>query len=286
MGLIYMYNITSKYNWRAARVIHRSVTLLLTVICFVSLAACSESKAGANYEYNAHVIRHIRPLLLPPIEGGTGGWCLAVKPGECEVAQAFRGPIVAQRDSGQGPPAMQVATVLTTNEVAGIAIDGGPTIPTNSDILLPDHLRTAAVEVRGGPLVNVPGFGVGPRPLRFTPLGANGEPIRQKTEPQGSLVFVVHRHHWRSPAKALRGPCEIHPMRLPGLTAEGGISVDRTIRSHPGLPARPVLSCVSMSFRLKRQSVDRWCATRCEPSGQGTDIFASDETASRTSRNP
>jgi hypothetical protein len=197
----------------------------------------------------SQVISQARPLLLPPIQGSVGGWCLAIKPGTCEAARAFQGPIVAQGGSGQSPPAVQIGIVLTTNEVAGVSIDGGPTIPTRSDSMLPDHLRTAVVEVRGGPRVSVPGFGVGPRPLSFTPLNAKGESIQRRMEPAGSLFFVVPSRHWSNPAKAPGGPCEIHVTHLPGLVVQSGVVVDR-IGSHTGLPARPLLSCVSMSVRL------------------------------------
>ena len=242
---------------RLARSVWPGAALLVSLICLLGVAACDDggsSKARASYEPISQVVLQTRPLLLPPIEGSVGGWCLAIEPGSCEAARAFRGPIVAQGGGGQGPPAVQIGIVLTTNEVAGVSVDGGATIPTRSDSMLPDHLRAAVVEVRGGPRVTVPGFGVGPRPLSFTPLNSKGEAIRQKIEPQGSLFFVVPRRHWSGPAKAPVGPCEIHVTHLPGLTVQRGVVVDR-ISSHSGLPAQPLLSCVSTSFSLKGDSL-------------------------------
>lgn len=194
-------------------------------------------------------VRQTHVLLLPSIQGGLEGWCLATRPGQCEGARAFEGPIVAQSESGQGPPQHQIATVVTTSEVAAVSIDGGQAIPTQGDAILPDHLRTVVVEVQGGPSVRVPGFGIGPKPLQVIALNSKNEPI-QWAVPRGSLLFVTPSRRWESPAKAPRGPCELHIEPMPGLMAERGLVVDR-VEPHVGLRVRPILSCVSTSFSFK-----------------------------------
>lgn len=174
---------------------------------------------------------------------------MATKPGECSAARTFGGPIVAQGGSGQSP-SVQVGVVLTTSEVAAVSVDGGRAIPTHAESVLPDHLRAAVVEVRNGPLENVPRFGVGPRPLHFVPLDSDGAPIQQVMEPRGSLVFTVPSRKWKDPASPPRGICEIRARHLGGLMVQGGIVASR-IHPHPSLVAQPLLACVSSLYRFE-----------------------------------
>lgn len=229
-----------------------SAALLLSVGCLLSVSACSSGDAtnAGGHGSISESVRQESPLLLPPTQGSLVGWCLTIKPGECEAARAFQGPIVAESDRAQGSPLTQTVTVLTTSAVAAVSVDGGPNNPTQSDPRLPDGLRSAVVEVRGGPGVNVSGFGKAPRPLSLKPLNAKGEFIQRPVEPRGSLFFVVPSRRWTSPAKVPRGPCEIHASSLTGLVVGGGVVVDRLV-SHAELPANPLLACVSTSFRLK-----------------------------------
>lgn len=231
--------------------------LLVSVSCLVSMTACASggyTNMTVRHRSISEIVRQERPLLLPPVQGGVVGWCLATKLGECEAARAFRGPIVAQSDSAQGSPLVRMVTVITMSSVAAVSIDGGPNIPTHSDPRLPIHLKSVVVEVRGGPSVNVPGFGRGPQRLSITAVNAKDEIIQRKVEPRGSLFFIVPSRHWRSTAGSPRGPCEIHASNSMGLVAGGGVVVDKLI-SRAELPAHPLLSCISTSFRLKGDSL-------------------------------
>jgi hypothetical protein len=224
-----------------------AVSALLLSGCSGSQLAGAASRTAASRSLATQVVSHEQVLLLPPVEGGLAGWCIAIKPGECRSAGVFRGPIVAQAGRGESPPAVRVGIVLTTSEVAAVSVDGGPAIPTHADAALPDHLRVAVVEVRG----EAPGFGV-PSRLRFTPLDAKGDAIPQALELRGSLVFAISGRRWKKPANGPQGSCQIQASRLGGLVARGGFVAGR-VKPDPGLILRPVLSCASTSY-----SLDNW----------------------------
>ncbi len=229
------------------------LAVLGVAVSLLTATACSHSRPvssrTSHVDSGRQVVRHEAVLLLPPIEGGVGGWCIATKPGECSAARAFRGPIVAQTNSGQSPPPVQVGIVLATSDVSAVSVDGGSAIPTRTESALPDHLHVAVVEVRGGPLENVPGFGVGPRSLDFTPLNSNGVPIHQMIRPNGSLVFAIPSQRWRSPASPPRGICEVNAKHLGGLMPQGGVVVSH-VEPHTGLVAQPLLACASTIYRF------------------------------------
>ena len=104
-----------------------SLVLLLIGISVSSLllTACSSSdpsKTGVGGKSAVQAVLQEKVLLLPPVQGTVGGWCMGTQPGECAPARAFRGPIVAQGGSSQGPsqssPSVQWAILLTSPEVA------------------------------------------------------------------------------------------------------------------------------------------------------------------------
>jgi hypothetical protein len=237
-----------------------SLVVAVATGCLLFAASCSQSArqsspVGVSRGTGTQVVRNEEVLLVPPVEGGLAGWCIAVKSGECIAARAFRGPIVAETWSGYGSLPLRnfvrKGIVLTTSEVAAVAINGGRPIPTRAESVLPYHLRAAIVEIRGGSPQHVPGFNMPvPRPLRFTPLDSRREPIPRETDGRGSFVFAIPGQGWRSPAKAPRGVCEIQARHLGGLMVHGGFVVSR-VKPDNGLIVRPVLSCVSASYSLR-----------------------------------
>lgn len=77
----------------------------------------------------------------------------------------FQGPIVIENwksESSSSEGAVREAVVLTTNEVAAISLEGRTPIPTHAESFLPDELRTAVVELRGGSDGNVLGVAAPP----------------------------------------------------------------------------------------------------------------------------
>src|SRR6185437_1001876 len=81
-------------SWRDSQW-RRGVAVLGVVVSLFAGTACSYSGTASSRTSRVgsviQLIRHQKVLLLPPVEAGVGGWCIATKPGECSAARAFRG---------------------------------------------------------------------------------------------------------------------------------------------------------------------------------------------------
>jgi hypothetical protein len=236
------------------------VAVGIAVICLLTTASCSQSASGSSQAGTQGVkqeVGHERVLLLPPMRGGEGGWCMTLDAGECPTLSAptSLAPIVAEDWSGGGP-SVDVGVVLTTNQVMTVSVNDGPVVSTRTEQALPDGLRTAVVKLFGGPLRQVPGIPGGVhnlplRSLRFTPLDRRNKPISQIGHPSAPLVFNVAGRRWSQQASPPQGICEISAARLGGLVFQGGFVVSSS-NFHTVLVGEPLLSCVSASFSLER----------------------------------
>jgi hypothetical protein len=229
-------------------------------VACVLMASCAQSTGSStahrvNGDGNAVTASTEQVLLLPRAEGGDGGWCLATVVGECHAASALRGPIIVEDWHGQGPPPVNIGVALTTSEVAGLTVGKGPTIPTRRESALPDTLRAAVIDVYG-PGVPEPGFNITgpPPPPRFIPVNARGVPLAQTNAPRAPIWFTVPTRRWRTPTTTPRGVCQIRTTRLAGLVETEGAIATRLIAPREPI-ARPLLSCISISYRLGRWSL-------------------------------
>jgi hypothetical protein len=240
----------------------RGTAALAVAACLLTAASCSRStdtstRTGVSRDIGTQVVRHEPVLLLPTITGGEGGWCVTLYSGVCPTAnpvRTFHDPIVAESWSGHGLPEVDVGFALTTSEVAAVSIDGGRAIPTRAESVLPDDLRAAVVELRGGPYRHVPGFNINVRSvplgsLRFTPLSSRGEPIPQAAEQNAPLAFYMPGRGWSRPASPPQGVCGIRAVHLGGLVAPAGFVLIH-VQLHTGLIGRPFVSCASNSYSL------------------------------------
>jgi hypothetical protein len=231
----------------------------------LAAVSCSQSTGRPAREDMSHdigtlVVGHEQVLLLPSITGGEGGWCVTLYPGACPTAnpvRTFHDPIVAESWSGNGLPEVDVGFVLTTSKVAAVSIDGSRATPTQAESVLPDNLRAAVVELRGGPYRHVPGFKMGVRSvplgsLSFTPLNSKEEPIPRVTERNPPLAFDLPGRAWSRPASPPPGVCEIDATHINGLVAPAGF-VLTDVQPHTGLIGQPLVSCASNSY-----SFDGW----------------------------
>ncbi len=236
------------------------VAVGIAVICLLTTASCSQSASGSSQAGTQSVkqmVDHARVLLLPPMKGGEGGWCVTLDAGECPTLSSptALAPIVAEDWSGGGP-SVDVGIVLTTNQVMAVSVNDGPAVPTHTEQALPDGLRTAVVKLSGGPLRQVPGIPGGVhnlplRSLRFTPLDGRNKPISQIGHPSAPLVFNVAGQRWSQQASPPQGICEMSADHLGGLVFQGGFVVSSS-NFHRVLVGEPLLSCVSASFTLER----------------------------------
>lgn len=169
-----------------------------------SCAALAEGPYVSRPAPNSHV------LLVPELQGGTAGWCMATATetategsSGCGAPRTSTGPIFAQGDC-QGNDTKLDTFVLTTGEVAAVSVAGGPPIPTHANSTLPDGLRAAAIEVlrnQGKPW---------PCPL-VTPLAANGRPIRKRGITGKPLLFrLPGTQRWTESAPSTNWRLQAH----------------------------------------------------------------------------
>ena len=235
----------------------RFAGVLLCMFC----ASCSATAAGRYVSRpapNSHV------LLVPALQGGQAGWCLATGyrtameggSGCGEVTTATTGPIIAEQGCEASKTGIDLYA-LTTGAVAAVSVYGGTPIPTTTNATLPEGLRAAAVEVlrHGGHP------SVGLHCPRMTPLEADGKPIRDTGERAGRLRFATRlpgtkewdrgvpgehpRWNARRPA---HGACELSAAQLPRETSARWGSVATVIRPEKGLVGQALMSCVDITY--------------------------------------
>lgn len=151
---------------------------------------------------------------------------------------------------------------LTTAAVAAVRRgDGGRMIPTYAESVLPEHLRAAFVELRGGRPVCIHGLGkaicVHTAPLsaqRFIPLTSDGMRMPELRRPPSArasvgyaLSFEVPGRGWQRPSAPPPGVCELGVRRIRDLVASAGFVATR-VPPHRGLPGSPLVSCASDSY--------------------------------------
>jgi hypothetical protein len=172
--------------------VNRVVRFAVAFVWMFCASLCSATAAGL---YVSRPVPDSHVLLVPELQGGTAGWCLATgyettwegSSGCGEVTTTSTGPIVAGRGCEEGETGIQLYA-LTTSEVAAVSVYGGTPIPTTTNTTLPDGLRAAAVEVlrhNGHP-------SIGWHCPRMTPLDADGKPI-QDTGKRAARLRLVQR---------------------------------------------------------------------------------------------
>ncbi len=220
----------------------RFAVIAVGVLWVSSCSALAESPYVSRPAPNSHV------LLVPELQGGIAGWCVATATetttggsSGCGAARTSTGPIFAEGGC-QGDDMRLDTFVLTTSEVAAVSVAGGPPIPTHANATLPDGLRAAAVEVlrrKGKPW---PCF-------RVTPLAANGTPIRKRGKPgRPLLVTLPGARHWTESAHQPAGVCKLTATQLPRETVAYEGDVATRIRHYRGLLGRALLSCVDTVY--------------------------------------
>jgi hypothetical protein len=242
---------------------NRIVGVTGILACMVAASSCSGgAHASTNTQpHNAYVSRpapngHV--LLVPELQGGWAGWCVATGyrtatedgSGCGEATTTSTGPIFDEAGCEGGKTRIEIYA-LTTSEVAAVSVYGGRPIPTFTNATLPDGLRAATVEVlrhNGHPSVDL-GGALCPR---LTPLDARGRPIRKKgISGRPQAVGLPGTLHWEEPARPPKGDCGLTMTRLPKETMaiEGDVATRiRQIKPYRGLLGRAFLSCVDAVY--------------------------------------
>jgi hypothetical protein len=241
----------SRCHWPHCALIIRRIIVAAPLLTSGLVALSCSGIAGGN----SRVVKHQEILLVPPMNAGSAGWCMAIPPeGGCAAGRS-RPPIVAESWTSGGPPTVTMGYALTTSQVLSVSISGGSSIPTRAEAALPDGLRAVVIEVRG----------LNPEHEQlphFTPLNAQGERMLQSSgrgsEIRGrGLASEVPVRNVDNPARPSSGACRISQEHLVGLKSEAG-SVITVVKSQVGLIGQGFLSCASTSYKL-----DGWPLLAC-----------------------
>jgi hypothetical protein len=165
------------------------------------------------------------------------------------------GPIVLEswygRSSTYATPVNE-AIVLTTSEVASVAIEDRSPVVTRANPLLPDHMRAAVVELRGGSGGSLLGI-TAPPPFprsHFAAFDAKGRLLKQSRAVGLPLEFLEPSRSWAGAAVPSFGACDYGVRGLPGLQYRGG-SVMTKVRSHKNIRGREFIDCVQAAYLLE-----------------------------------
>jgi hypothetical protein len=250
--------------------LRQGVVVAAIVLCIFLLEACEESAGGASQAHVSHITQvasHEEVLLIPVSGAGGGGWCVTTRrtggSGACPTSHLparlgpFLGPIVIEDWSGrsstsEGP--VNEAVILTTSEVGAVSLEGRAPVTTRAEVVLPDHLRAAVIELRGGAGRGTLGIAAPPPFPRshFTALNSKGEEIPQTHAPGPPLEFQVPSQTWGRSQRTPRGVCGLEPRGIEGLLFEGG-GVMTVVRPHANIRGREFVDCVDTTYLL-----DNW----------------------------
>jgi hypothetical protein len=233
-----------------------------TVVCAFAVSGCSHSAAYSTYVSRPIPNSHV--LLVPELQGGTAGWCLATgyrittesSAGCGALTTTSTGPILVEDGCDESETGIRLYA-LTTSQVAAVSVYGGMPIPTTTNSTLPDGLRAAAVEVlrhNGHP-------SIGLHCPRLTPLDADGQPIRDVGKRAAQLRFarrlpgtkewtrgVPGEHPGWNARRPAHGACELGATQLPRETSARWGSAATVIRPEKGLVGHALLSCVDITY--------------------------------------
>jgi hypothetical protein len=242
-------------------------TIMMAVIIWAFAAAACAGSARQPHARSAVAVTQKAGgeavILFPLLGAGEGGWCLSrvMAAGvECPTYALsprqgpFAGPIVVESWSGSSSGSsvpVRSALVLTTSEVATISLEDGTPIATRAQPSLPDHMRSALVELVGGSGRRVLGVEeVPPLPgVRFAALNARGERLPEGDASAPALQFHGPARTWRGSHDPARGMCELHARGLAPLIATGG-AVMTAPTSHKDVRGREFVDCIERTYRL------------------------------------
>jgi len=243
------------------------LALVVISVCVLAVAACAESAGGFSQTRASRVTEVAsdeQVALLPNLGAGDGGWCMTTLRGAggCPSVDhpVFGGPIVMELWSGQlssfggGPhPSSQgwvrEGLVLTTSEVADVSFEGRAPIATHAELALPDHLRGAIVDLRGG---SAGANSLPPLPrLHVAALNSQGEQISQTDALGPPLELEVPNQSWGRSAAEPAGVCSVEVTGLVGLVFQGG-GVMTAIKPHPDVRGREFVDCERTTYLLEK----------------------------------
>lgn len=235
----------------------RLSTSLLTAIsitCWLLLLGTASNVAGDAPVRIVPVYGWWEARLLPPLQGGSVGWCVAFEfhgsgSWGCPADPVVGKPIVDEDWGGSSPPPVTDGEALTLSNVRAVSVDGGPPIPTYTRPGLPFGLRAVAVDAPG-----VFGPGSGLQSSRFTALDEHDNPLPQPRT-QRELAWSQSGTRWQRPQRPSHGICSIKASGLQGITARWGQVVTR-LKSVKGIIGDGFISCIDTEYYFQKWPFD------------------------------
>jgi hypothetical protein len=231
------------------------VALAAVLVCLICVAACAGTVTAGSRRGVTPVVQkvsHEEVALKPSLEAGAGGWCVSTpNDGPCPslLRPVYKGPVVLELWNGRGSPPVREGIVLTTSEATAVSFEGGASIPTRPEPGLPDGLRAAVLELRGGATRQVFGETVPPPSPRahFVALNAKGERLASSGVAAAPLAFQVSTRSWSHGESPARGICALEAQKLPGLAEKGG-GVIRAVVRHANVRGREFVDCLRTRY--------------------------------------
>lgn len=219
-----------------------TVLALAAVACVLAASSCANDPRATALDQ--------RVLLVPHVNAGWAGWCMIRINREesgCPAAPS-NPPIIAETWESSNSPTVTVGYAITTSQVSSVMINGGPRIPTHTEVGLPDGLHAIVVEIPGLNLEHDEAL------PRFVPLSAKGDrisqsPGRRRELDSEILASEVLTNPVIDPTRPVSGVCRISQGHLRGLTAKSG-SVITSVKSYSGLIGEGYISCASTAYDL------------------------------------
>lgn len=181
-----------------------SATSLL--VCSLGASACAAGTAHPRYV--ARAAPHGRVQLVPVLQGGEAGWCMATETktategsAGCAEPTTSTGPIFAESCNASKTRIDLYA--ITKEEVASVSVAGSASVRTVADPTLPGGLRSVAVEVlrrkgRPAPCPHLTAFGRDGKAIRTH--GGRGAPL---------AINVAPARSWQQPTQPPQGACKL-----------------------------------------------------------------------------
>jgi hypothetical protein len=215
--------------------------VVIITACVFGVVACSAgSHTGLSLDVKSEPV-----ILVPDIEAGKVGWCVAEADGASCPQGPARQPIVAESwGSSSSPPVIEGYAVMS-KQTAFVSIDGEPLVRTRAEPTLPDGLRTVAVKLTGTAL----GKGIARVKPHFVPFNARGEQLSERLTREAPLWSELPTQTVRN-SRRPAGACSLRTMNIRGLEI-GEAKVVTRVATYRGLVGLGFMSCASTFYKLK-----------------------------------
>jgi hypothetical protein len=229
---------------RAARPGRRLIGAV--VGCALLITACASNSQGSGTvasRFGTIVPTGGRVLLVPDLDAGSAGWCIAEPAGGGCATEPITEPIVSQQWSSSGPPNQTEGTALTTSSATSVNV-GGADVPTRREAGLLKGFRVVTLRI--------PGYSLEGRPASQKPrfVGQDAAGHELATHDSSVRLATLEMPTVNTPASIdpSSAGCRIgvnQNMRL-RITSQTAL---RRVRAQQGLVSGAMMACVTAEIK-------------------------------------